>query len=565
MAQAFWPVLPTAEALPVTDDQHEATPFASLVVTIRWATVVISAAVVALRGPRSAHVLVWGLVLLGFAVVRQVRPIALSARDAAAATPLHVIVETGLVVSAVVSTGYWGSPFAFSLVTPVIMAGFVRGFGFAARVAAATCLLVAVPGHLAIAGWSYESLQVSGQWTIELLLVALLAGYSRRLFGEAEERHSLALDRMSQLTEANDLLVSLHRVAQSLPASLNLDQVIASTMARLRTLVDCDVTAVLRHDDATGRWVVGASEGLLIRHPLDDHDLPRALAAAARSSVASLVVSLAPGEGIGDELTSQSGLYAPLRARGALVGLLALEHHQQGQYGRRELRLLDGFIGPAALAIDNARWFGRLRTMGADEERNRIARDMHDSVGQSLAYLGFKLDRIAPMAEDQPLRGELDSLRSEVRAVLGEVRDTLSDLRTDVSDQHSLVETLESFLERVRARADFEVTFRHEQTGGRLPLVRERELWRIAQEAITNVERHARATHLRVRWWSDGREAVLAVADDGRGFDPDRAGRADSYGITGMRERADAIDARLSIETEPFVGTIVECRLEARP
>ena len=65
------------------------------------------------------------------------------------------------------------------------------------------------------------------------------------------------------------------------------------------------------------------------------------------------------------------------------------------------------------------------------------------------------------------------------------------------------------------ARADFEVTFRHDETGDRLPLVQERELWRIAQEAVTIVERHARATHLRVRWQCDGRSAVLAVADDG--------------------------------------------------
>lgn len=507
-----------------------------------------------------------GAVLLAVAAARQWRPAPLgSAREAAATSSAHVIIEAALVVGVVAGTGYWGSPFALSLLTPVVMAGFGRGFGFAGRVAGAISVLVAVPGHLAVAGLSYQSFQVTGQWVVELLLVALLAGYSRRLFGEAQERHSLALDRMTQLTEANDLLVSLHRVAQTLPASLNLDQVIASTVSRMRSLVDCDAIAVLLHDDASGRWLRGAAEGLVVQAAWDDDRLPPALQTAARSSVASLVVSLATGEGLGDELTSRSGLYAPLRARGALVGLVAIEHHEPGRYGRRELRLLDGFIEPAALAIDNARWFGRLRSMGADEERNRIARDMHDSVGQSLAYLGFKLDRIAPMAEGQPLRDELEALRAEVRGVLGQVRDTLSDLRTDVSDHRSLVETLEAFLERVQARADFEVTFRHHDTGGRLPLVRERELWRIAQEAITNVERHARATHLRVHWRHDGRGAVLAVADDGRGFDPDDAGRPDSYGITGMRERADAIDARLCIETEPFVGTLVECRLEVTP
>ena len=106
--------------------------------------------------------------------------------------------------------------------------------------------------------------------------------------------------------------------------------------------------------------------------------------------------------------------------------------------------------------------------------------------------------------------------------MLGEVRDTLSDLRAEVSDQRGLVDTLEAYLERVAARTDVVVDFRHESTA-RLPLVQERELWRIAQEAITNVERHARATHLRVRWKCDGRSAQLTVADDGRGFPVERA------------------------------------------
>jgi len=251
-----------------------------------------------------------------------------------------------------------------------------------------------------------------------------------------------------------------------------------------------------------------------------------------------------------------------LRARGSLVGLLALEQHEPGFYGRRDLRLLDGFMEPAALAIDNARWFARLRTIGADEERVRIARDMHDSVGQSLAFVAFKLDRLAGMAEDPTMHDELDLLRREVRGVLTEVRDTLCDLRTDVTDTKGLVETLEEFLERVQGRVDFDVSFTHHATG-RLPLVQERELWRLAHEAVTNVEPHARPRHLRVRWECDGVVGHLTVADDGKGFKVSSAPGSGSFGIQGMRERANAIGAKLEIESEPFVGTVVECRLEA--
>jgi signal transduction histidine kinase len=124
------------------------------------------------------------------------------------------------------------------------------------------------------------------------------------------------------------------------------------------------------------------------------------------------------------------------------------------------------------------------------------------------------------------------------------------------------VETLDDFLDRVRNRVDFDVSFTHHSTG-RLPLVQERELWRVAHEAVSNVEHHARPRHLRVRWECDGAIAHLTVADDGKGFKTSTAAGPGSYGIQGMRERANAIGARLEIESEPFVGTVVECRLEA--
>ncbi len=310
------------------------------------------------------------------------------------------MVEVFITVLAIDTTGYWDSPFAFCLLSVVVAAGFAQGFGLGVRVAGVAVLCVGIPSHLEQTNFGIESLGRTGQWALELLLVAILAGYARRLFGEAEERHEQALDRVSQLAEANDLLVSLHRVAQSLPASLNLDQVAKSTIERLRSLIDCDVTALLLRDDVTGRWIVAASEGAVATRPLADETLPTPLRAATSSSVSSLVVSLAPGEGFGPTLVSRSGLYAPLRARGALVGLVALEHHDPGHYGRRELQLLDGFIDSAALALDNARWFARLRGMGADEERTRIARDMHDRIGQSLAYVAFELDRMTGQAEE---------------------------------------------------------------------------------------------------------------------------------------------------------------------
>lgn len=537
-------------------------PLSPLAACARWAALAVALVVAASRGSASLPLVLLAVAVVAGVDIWQTRRVE-TPKAGTRARPSErtvLLLEIALNTIAVTATGSWASPFVVCLLAAVMAAGLTLGPAPALRLATAATFAVSAGFAIQVGSVPGYSWQAAGRWAAELLLVAFLAGYTRRIFGEAERRHSQALDRVGQLSEANELLVSLHRVAQSLPASLDLHQVLASTLARLRDLIDCDVVGILLCNDATGTWSTAASEGAALPAVVEDRQLPGPLRAATTSSVASLVVSLSPGEGFGPEVLARSGLYAPLRARGILIGLVVLEHHEAGFYGRRDLRLLDGFIESAGLAVDNARWFNRLRTIGAEEERTRIARDMHDSVGQSLAYVAFKLDRLTTMAEDHALRQELGVLQTEVRGVLTEVRDTLCDLRTDVSDRCDLVETLEAFLDRVGARVDFEVSFLHESTG-RLPVVQEREFWRIAHEAITNVERHACARHLRVRWECDGRHGRLTVADDGRGFTPAGQGRTDAYGIRGMRERADAIGARLDIESEPYVGTMVDCRL----
>ena len=148
-----------------------------------------------------------------------------------------------------------------------------------------------------------------------------------------------------------------------------------------------------------------------------------------------------------------------------------------------------------ALAIDNARWFARLRTVGADEERTRIARDLHDRIGQSLAYLAFELDRIVTsQAKGDDVGTSLEQLRDDVRGVIREVRDTLYDLRTDVSDSQDMADHPRGLRrpgDRAQPASSVEL---YCDRDARLPILQEREMWRIAQEALTNVERHSAAT-----------------------------------------------------------------------
>jgi signal transduction histidine kinase len=534
-------------------------PFRPAILGIRGGTTAVS---VALASPSFADgdlwIVGWCLLVVGYNVFRIFKPLRYVDDTRSL---VRVLGEVGFHTIAVAATGYWESPFVFALITAVMVAGFAQGFAFALRVSIAACLAIGIP-FLVQDGTTVEDIRTTAQWTVELVLVALIAGYARRVTGEADRAHSLALDRLGRLADANTLLYSLHRVAQSLPASLDLEEVLDTTVGRLRDLFTFDGATVLLLDETDGSWEVVRWDGPRPARSYETHELPGPLREALEVRHPVMVSELLK-EGGGVSVEMVSGLYAALPAREATVGLVALEHRGSSHFELRDMELLNGFVEPAALAIDNARWFARLRTVGADEERTRIARDLHDRIGQSLAYLAFELDRIVKSdGQGKPVSNQLGQLRNDVRSVIGEVRDTLYDLRTDVTDSKDMPATLQEFLDRVSSRSGLETRLDLRVTG-RLPLLQERELWRIAQEAVTNVERHAKASKVVVTWQSDGGRGLLLVADNGIGFPSSRAGRLDSYGIVGMRERASSIGATLDISGTPDVGTTVRC--EVRP
>jgi signal transduction histidine kinase len=397
------------------------------------------------------------------------------------------------------------------------------------------------------------------RWTAELAVVGAALAWARRRAKAPTPVDTAAADRVARLAEANGLLSSLHQLAQALPSSLDLEQSLDSTVASLRSFWDLHALAVLVPDETSSRWMVVRQEGVRVPLLLERDGLPPALARAAAAPPGA-VLDRQPSRDDGLSQAAVAGLYAPLHARGQLIGILAVEHADPGYFGPRDVELLEGFIETVALSLDNARWFARLRTVGADAERTRIARELHDRVGQSLATLGFELDLLSRHSPEEDLRPGIDRLRQDLRAAMAEIRDTLYDLRTDVSEQRGFVPTLESFLERVQRRTGVVVRLEVGDGTERLPLLQEREMWLIAQEAVTNAERHGAPKEVVVRWRSDGRRAALEVVDDGCGFDA-RAERATTgHGILGMRERAASIGAHLSVASSSG-GTSVRCTL----
>ena len=530
--------------------------FNGLITALRFVTTTIAVLLVATSSDADVSLRVWTALVVAYAVFRAFRPIEY-ADDVQSL--LRVMGEVGLHVLAVIATGAWDSPLLVTLLSAVTVAGLARGFGFSLRVAIASIVAISFP-FIEQASDLREALITSASWGAIVLLVAIVAGYTRRISGEADRERELAIDRLGRLADANALLFSLHRVTQTLPASLDLGDVLDSTLQRLRSLVSYDSVAVLLFDETDAHWDVARHQGLAIASRLGPTELTVGLRRAiAENALVSLDDVTAAGGGLSPR--AGSGLYTPLAARGAIIGLLAVEHAEPDHFTARDRELLEGFVAPAALALDNARWFTRLRTVGADEERTRIARDLHDRIGQSLAYLGFELDRLVDRdGSGEPLTDDLHQLRDDVRGVVREVRDTLYDLRTDVSDEQGLGEVLEQFVHRVEDRTDLRIQVEADRHA-RLPMLQEREMWRITQEALANVERHSGASAVRVVWRCDGQRALIDVTDNGVGFEQARAGRIDSYGVLGMRERASSVGASLEIVSAPGRGTRVRCTL----
>jgi signal transduction histidine kinase len=479
-------------------------PPSPAVATIRWGVVIVGLLFAAVTSSDSHLMFVFGSTLLAHALWRTARP---APRDLAA-TVVAVINEVALTVVVIAVTGWFESPYVVTLIAPIAAAAHARA-------------------------------------TIRAI----------------EDRQALALDQLSHLTEANMLLGELQTVTRALPTSLDLGDAVTTTVSQLRAMFDPNAVALLLHDDAADTWTVVSAVGARLPRSMTEPQLPGALRDALSSHHVLLVDDLGHSSS-GISTTSSIGMYAALRARDRVVGLIAVERVVPGALGQRDCTLLDGFLERAAMAIDNARIFGRLRRIGADEERTRIARDLHDRVGQGLAYLSFELDRIGGQAGD-PVQTEIAALRSDVKQILGEVRETLSDIRTDVSESQDLVGTVDAFITRVERRSDIRFEFEHDGRE-RLPLPVEREMWRIAQEALANAERHSGASMVRIRWRCADHKALLEVSDDGAGMHNTFPLKPGSFGLLGMRERADAIGAALEIESEVGHGTTVRCMLDSQ-
>jgi signal transduction histidine kinase len=264
----------------------------------------------------------------------------------------------------------------------------------------------------------------------------------------------------------------------------------------------------------------------------------------------------------------RSFLGVPIVFKGDVVGAFYLADKEGAPaFGEDDEAVIGVLAAHAAVAIENARLYEHSRELSIVEERTRVARELHDALAQTLFSLGLTAGAAAALVRTDPDRAEaeLATVQDLARAAASEVRSLVFELRPTGLDDDGLAPALAKHLELVGRAHGLDVSMTVPgRAVDRLPPGTEAQLFRIAQEALTNVVRHASARSATVSLVAGDGSVTLTVSDDGDGFDPAaRSVRSRRLGLTSMRERAAALGGRLTIESAPGEGTTVTAVIPA--
>ena len=252
-------------------------------------------------------------------------------------------------------------------------------------------------------------------------------------------------------------------------------------------------------------------------------------------------------------------LVAPLRVRGTSLGVLAVMTDKAGRtFSPDEISLAETIATDVAAAVENARLYKQAQELAVSRERERLARDLHDSVTQTLYSVALTAEALPRVWETHPDQAQdaLSNLHRLARGALGEMRTLLFELQPAMLLEKEPEELLRQLAHATMGRTQtmVEVGVQGERA---LPDEVRIALYRIAQEALNNVTKHAAASQVIVELELEPEQVVLEIKDDGRGFDPEAVPRL-GFGVRNMADRAKEIGASLSLQSHPGQGTQIQ-------
>jgi PAS domain S-box-containing protein len=389
--------------------------------------------------------------------------------------------------------------------------------------------------------------------------------------------------RLRQYTER---LKTLHDLDRAILTAQSSSAIAAAVLAHVRRLTDCEGASITlidvaagevekfaTHPDQDSRFPAGTRRSLA-----DFGDSHASLEALARGTVLLIpdIQSLPSAAAIQDAQAEgwRSFLNAPLLAQGELIGTLNLFSTQPHAFVSEHIEVVGEVAAPLAIALRQTRLLeqigvshGRLQVLShqllqlQEVERRHLAAELHDEVGGQLTGISLLLSAGSQVAPDQ-VRGLLARIQGLISDLINQVRDLALELRPPSLDDLGLRTALEWLFERYTAQTGIHVRFEQYGLGRRLPANLELAAYRIIQEALTNVARHAEVSEVAVRCWIERDALSLEVNDTGRGFDCALIlGTPRSAGLLGMLERAALMGGHLQIESATQAGTQVSATL----
>ena len=381
-------------------------------------------------------------------------------------------------------------------------------------------------------------------------------------------------EKTGDLRRLNHELSVLNAIARELNRSVNLDQALRFTLSQVAELLGLRTGWIWLVRESSPEPYLAAAQNL----PPVLADEPRRmdgsgycycldtykkgdLGGAANVNVltCSRLDGLVDGT---DGLRYHASI--PLYAGEKKLGVMNVASPAWRGLGTEDLQLLNTVGDLLSIALERARLFERSARLGAVEERNRLAREIHDTLAQNLTATGLQIESAEALleadADPEKVRATLDRALSLTRSNLDEARRSVLDLRAAPLEDRSLPEALRDLVGRWESETGVSTRFRSVNGSRPLPPGVEAALYRVCGEALANVARHADAGRVTVRLVSTPGSVGLLVEDDGRGFDP--AGVPEGrHGILGMTERVAVLGGVLRVDSGPGSGTRVEATL----
>jgi signal transduction histidine kinase len=408
-----------------------------------------------------------------------------------------------------------------------------------------------------------ETITILADW-------AAVAVHNARAFG-AEHGRRRELERGVAAYEAT------LEIAKALAGETDLDVILDLVAKRGRALVSARsmLIELVDGDDVVVVTAAGQIDRSLIgvRIPLGRSYAGHVL----RTRRAHRLSDMASGMSFAlrDRVEVEAGLFVPLLVRGRAIGVLvAFDRMEDGpEFHAEDERLMAAFATSAGNAVATAQTVaaeGLERAMtAAEEERRRWARELHDETLQDIASLRVLLGSARQTGDADLLEQAVDQAVEQLALSADGLRSLITDLHPATLERLGVGPAIETLIERLQRRAgvprqidlDLDLAYESGRSGERLEATTELGVYRIVQEALTNVVRHADAGRVSVRVHQHGDRIAVEVSDDGRGFDPGE--RGSGFGLVGMRERVERLAGRLSVEAAPGRGVTVRADLPA--